>query len=179
MKMTTLFSLTKNKGRNRTKSIFHCLKNIHKKTQTRKKNSLWRHENHVSEGVFCVFHPKVIAFTLWKLSLYPLKAMLSWGKSIAFGTKKGAFQPPFLYPYTDYQIVTTIYRFRCTQPAGNNFEISQAWGVKKKHKIGQNRFLRKKRPLENLIRAVLFYYIRNTILSVCRWFCISCRYAVW
>ena len=32
--------------------------------------------------------------------------MLSCGKSIAFGTKKGAFQPPFLYPYTDYQVVT-------------------------------------------------------------------------
>ena len=42
----------------------------------------------------------------------------------------------FLYPTTDYQAVTTLRRFRCTRPAGNNFEILRARGVNGRMQIG-------------------------------------------
>ena len=69
-------------------------------------------------------------------TLFFVKAITLLWESIAFRGQKLLFFHAFSHPTTDYQVVTTLCRFRCTRPAGNYFEILQAWGVNGRPPIG-------------------------------------------
>ena len=86
----------------------------------------------ISHPFFCESYH----FTVRKHSFYYIIRQLSHPKSIAFTGQKLPFFYAFLQPTTDYQTVTTLRRFRCTRPAGNNFEILQGKRGKERPPIG-------------------------------------------